>query len=393
MPTSVLASYLPPLLPFAAKALIVGAVVYGLLWVAGRFGARLAGAMNGMPLISGPALFLAYSSGGEAVAVRYSEYGILGGAVGAAFMVVYAVASHYTRPAWSLVAGLAVASTLALALQGVPVDPFIALAASLAALALGYAAIPPQPLPSARSVQMPRGQAALFACAIILALDLLTPVLGAAAIGIIAAAPTTAIVSLVLCHRLLGAPSARAFAASWNAGKAAGCMFSFVAAVGIPLAGFWTGFAAAIVAGAAVGAIGARLSRSTEAVCREGVSDWPAVGDVVLTEIGGARRLALVLALADDDGRMRAICAPVGRSLIEGERGRLPIMADRKGRWFADLTQRVVLDEGHDRWWRVSVLSYKERSLVVSTIGRMLDRRSSMLAARRAAAPSTALPA
>jgi hypothetical protein len=117
-----------------------------LVTVAGRrFGPRIGGWLNALPLVAGPVLFFLALEQGDAFVARAAEATLAGLAAVAAFSVIYAWTA-VTRSWWVCVlVGWTAFALLTVALQAVTWTAASGLALALAAFAIAPFTLPPLP--------------------------------------------------------------------------------------------------------------------------------------------------------------------------------------------------------------------------------------------------------
>jgi len=215
------------------KLLLVPGLI-ALVTLAGRrFGSRLGGWLNALPLVAGPVLFFLALEQGDAFVARAAEATLAGLAAVAAFSVIYAWTA-VARPWWVCVlVGWTAFAILTAALQAVAWTAASGLA--LAAFAIAPFTLPPlpdAPIPApAPAWDLPLRMAA--AVVLVLAVTGLATWLGPRLSGAITPFPIATTILLAFTHAQQGAPAAvgflRAFLpAMWSFG-----FFCFVLAVGV----------------------------------------------------------------------------------------------------------------------------------------------------------------
>jgi hypothetical protein len=200
-----------------------------------RFGPRIGGWLNALPLVAGPVLFFLALEQGDIFVARAAEGTLAGLAAVAAFSVIYAWVA-VARPWWVCVlVGWTAFALATLALQAVHWTAVSGLALALGAFGVAPFVLPPLPEspPSAAAPawDLPLRMAA--AVALVLLVTGLAAWLGPRLSGAITPFPIATTILLAFTHAQQGAPAAvgflRAFLpAMWSFG-----IFCFVLAVGV----------------------------------------------------------------------------------------------------------------------------------------------------------------
>lgn len=207
-----------------------------LVTVAGRrFGPRIGGWLNALPLMAGPVLFFLALEQGDAFVSRAAEATLAGLAAVAAFSVIYAWTA-VTRSWWVCVlVGWTAFALLTVALQAVTWTAASGLALALAAFAIApftLPSLPDAPIPAPAPVwDLPLRMGA--SVLLVLAVTGLAAWLGPRLSGAITPFPIATTILLAFTHAQQGAPAAVGFLhaflpAMWSFG-----FFCFVLAVGV----------------------------------------------------------------------------------------------------------------------------------------------------------------
>jgi hypothetical protein len=200
-----------------------------------RFGPRIGGWLNALPLVAGPVLFFLALEQGDAFVARAAEATLAGLAAVAAFSVIYAWTAVARRWWVCVLVGWTAFALLTVALQLVTWTAASGLALALAAFAIAPFTLPPLPdapiPPPAPAWDLPLRMGA--AVVLVLAVTGLAAWLGPRLSGAITPFPIATTILLAFTHAQQGAPAAvgflRAFLpAMWSFG-----VFCFVLAVGV----------------------------------------------------------------------------------------------------------------------------------------------------------------
>ena len=203
-----------------AKLVLVPALIAAITLAGARFGARVAGALTGLPVVAGPiALFLALEQGAP-FAARSAAATLAGEASLAAFCVLYA-RSAVRAPWWTSVAvgwlGFA-AGTLVLDRVDLGLPGAFATAAAMPAVMLACIPRPRTAAALGRSGGNSIGLRMLAGVALMLVLTAIAHALGPRLSGLLTVFPIATTVLAVFSHRDAGA----AFAAQLLRGLALG---------------------------------------------------------------------------------------------------------------------------------------------------------------------------
>jgi hypothetical protein len=230
----------------AVKLIVTPLVVLAASLVGRRWGEALGGWIVGLPLTSGPvAAFLAVERGASFAAE--ASAGSLAGAVAqVAFVCGYALAAPWGWPA-GLGGGAIAYVAAALALQAGALTPTTLFLVSLAALALGLAALPRGRRASAPSLapwwEIPARM--VFVTALVVTVTAFATTLGARASGVAASFPFIGAAFGVLAHRADGPQAGVAALRGMVAALFSFAFFFFTLGLALPRAGLLSAFAAA----------------------------------------------------------------------------------------------------------------------------------------------------
>lgn len=200
-----------------------------------RFGPRLGGWLNALPLVAGPVLFFLALEQGDAFVARAAQATLAGLAAVAAFSVIYAWTA-VARAWWVCVlVGWTAFAVLTVALQAVAWT-----AASGLALALAAFAIAPFTLPEFADAPIPAPAPAwdlplrmVAAVALVLGVTGLAAWLGPRLSGAITPFPVATTILLAFTHAQQGAPAAVGFLRAFLPAMWSFALFCFVLAVGV----------------------------------------------------------------------------------------------------------------------------------------------------------------
>jgi hypothetical protein len=190
-----------------ALKLLLAPLLIALVTLAGRrWGPAVAGALVGLPLTSGPVVFILALQHGTAFAAQ-SAVGALWGVIPlASFYLIYARLAHAARWPACFAGGLAAYAVAALPLRGVTLAAPAAAGATVAFLALVLVLLPAARAPSA----VPRPPAwdiplrMVVAAAMVVLLTTLARTLGPRLAGFLSPFPVMGAVLTVFTHRLEG---------------------------------------------------------------------------------------------------------------------------------------------------------------------------------------------
>jgi hypothetical protein len=213
-----------------------------------RFGPRLGGWLNALPLVAGPVLFFLALEQGDAFVAQAAGATLAGLAAVAGFAVIYARAAT-ARPWWLCVlVGWTSFGLLTVALHVVTWTPVSGLALALAAFGAAPWALPAFPDPAAPAPapgwDLPLRMAA--AVALMLAVTGLAAWLGPRLSGAITPFPIATTILLAFTHAQQGAPAAVGFLRAFLPAMWSFALFCFVLAVGVVGLGRDLGFLLAL---------------------------------------------------------------------------------------------------------------------------------------------------
>jgi hypothetical protein len=217
------------------KLILVPGLI-ALVTLAGRrFGPRLGGWLNALPLVAGPVLFFLALEQGDAFVARAAEATLAGLAAVAAFSVIYAWIAM-ARAWWVCVLiGWTAFAGLTVALQAVAWTAASGLALALAAFALAPFTLPELPdapiPPPAPAWDLPLRMVA--AVALMLAVTGLAAWLGPRLAGALTPFPIATTILLAFTHAQQGAPAAVGFLRAFLPAMWSFALFCFVLAVGV----------------------------------------------------------------------------------------------------------------------------------------------------------------
>jgi hypothetical protein len=219
-----------------------------------RFGPRIGGWLNALPLVAGPVLFFLALEQGEAFVARAALSTLAGLAAVAVFAVVYSWAA-VRRPWWACVlVGWTAFAGLTLALQTVAWTAGSGLALALGAFGLAPLALPPlpeaPPPAAAPAWDLPMRMAA--AVVLVLTVTGLAAWLGPRLSGALTPFPIATTILLAFTHAQQGAPAAVGFLRAFLPAMWSFALFCFVLAVGVVGLGREWGFLLALAVHLAV---------------------------------------------------------------------------------------------------------------------------------------------
>jgi hypothetical protein len=235
------------------KLVLAPGLIAAVTLAARRWGPRVGGALNALPVVAGPVLFLLALEHGEVFAARAAE-GTLAALVGvAAFTVAYAWAAR-TCPWWaSLLAGWAGFGLTAVLVQAVPWTAGSALAAALAGFGIAWGCLPAERgvprrfAPPAWDLPLRIGAAV----ALILTVTGLASWLGPRLSGILTPFPVATAILLAATHAQQGTAAAIGFLRAFLPAMWGFALFCFVFALAAVALGRDLAFLAALAANAA----------------------------------------------------------------------------------------------------------------------------------------------
>jgi hypothetical protein len=214
-----------------------------------RFGARIGGWLNALPLVAGPVLFFLALEQGEAFVARAALATLTGLAAVAAFAVVYAWTAT-RRPWWVCVAvGWAAFAALTVALQATSWSAVSGLALALSGFGLARFLLPGAPdapiPPPAPRWDLPLRMAA--AVVLVLVITGLAGWLGPRLSGALTPFPIATTILLAFTHAQQGAPAAVSFLRAFLPAMWSFALFCFVLACGVVELGRDRAFLGALV--------------------------------------------------------------------------------------------------------------------------------------------------
>ena len=248
----------------ALKLLLVPAFLLLLSLAGRRWGPAVAGWLAGLPVLTGPILFLLALENGSAFAAAAATVSLSAVFGAVAFIVTYARVCARRSPLPSLLAGLVIWSCAALLLTRLPLTNFISLGIALFALVMAPQLFPRISAPIL-TASLPRWELPLrmlAGAAITLAVTSLAAAIGPAWSGMFAVFPVITIVLSVFSHRTSGAAFAATMLRAMIWGLYALASFCFALAELLPRLGVGMSFLAATAAAIAVQwALKSRLHR------------------------------------------------------------------------------------------------------------------------------------
>jgi hypothetical protein len=219
-----------------------------------RFGPRIGGWLNALPLVAGPVLFFLAVEQGEAFVARAAGATLAGLAAVAAYAVIYSWMAVARRWWWCVLVGWAAFVVLTVALQAVPWTPVSGLALALGAFGVARFLLPPlpdAPLPApAPAWDLPLRMAA--AVVLVLLVTGLATRLGPRLSGALTPFPIATTILLAFTHAQQGAPAAVGFLRAFLPAMWSFALFCFVLAVSVAGLGRDLAFVAALVVQLAV---------------------------------------------------------------------------------------------------------------------------------------------
>jgi len=217
------------------KLILVPGLI-ALVTLAGRrFGSRIGGWLNALPLVAGPVLFFLALEQGDAFVAQAAEATLAGLAAVAAFSVIYSWTS-VARPWWVCVpVGWAAFAVLTVALQAVHWTAVSGLALALGTFGLArflLPRLPDAPIPAlAPAWDLPLRMAA--AVVLVLLVTGLAAPLGPRLSGAITPFPIATTILLAFTHAQQGAPAAVGFLRAFLPAMWSFALFCFVLAWGV----------------------------------------------------------------------------------------------------------------------------------------------------------------
>ena len=200
-----------------------------------RFGPRIGGWLNALPLVAGPVLFFLALEQGEAFVARAAEATLAGLAAVAAFAVTYSWTA-LARPWWVCVlVGWTVFGVLTIALQAVHWTAVSGLALALGAFGIARVLLPrlPEASPPARAPAWDLPSRMGSAVVLVLLVTGLAAWLGPRLSGAITPFPIATTILLAFTHAQQGAPAAVGFLQAFLPAMWSFALFCFVLAWGV----------------------------------------------------------------------------------------------------------------------------------------------------------------
>lgn len=248
----------------ALKLFLVPAFLLLLSLAGRRWGPEVAGWLAGLPLLTGPILFLLaleHGAGFAAAAATVALSAVFGAV---AFIVTYARVCARRSPALSLLSGLAVWCCTALLLPRLPPNNFVSLCIALLTLLIAPRLIPQIGVPvlTARLPKWELPLRMLAGAAVTLTVTTIAAAVGPAWTGMFAVFPVLAIVLAVFSHRASGPAFAATLLKSMVWGLYAFASFCLTVALMLPHQSVTLTFlAASAIAIAVQGLLKLRLHR------------------------------------------------------------------------------------------------------------------------------------
>ena len=239
------------------KLVLVPGLIALVTMASRRFGPRIGGWLNALPLIAGPVLFFLALEQGDLFVARAAEATLAGLTAVAAFAVMYAWVA-VARPWWVCVlVGWCAFALLTVAVQAVHWSALAGLALALGAFGLAPFLLPPfpdAPIPGAAPAwDLPLRMAA--AVVLVLLVTGLAAWLGPRLSGAITPFPIATTILLAFTHAQQGAPAAVGFLRAFLPAMWSFALFCFVLAVGAVGLGRDLGFLLALAVQVAVQAM------------------------------------------------------------------------------------------------------------------------------------------
>jgi hypothetical protein len=238
----------------ALKLVLTPAVMIAATLAGRRWGGAVSGWLVGLPLTSGPLVFVLTLEHGRRFAGRTAVGSLSGAIAEAAFCAGYALAPRAPLLAASL--GFAAA---AVAVHAAPLAPLLALVP--AALILALRVLPPFPARTETSVRAPRWDLparALVATGVVLVLAAAATTIGARLTGLLAVYPLYSAVLATFARRHEGRAAAVGLLRGLLVGLFSFAAFYSVLALALPRIGIAAGFASSIAAALIVQAVSLR---------------------------------------------------------------------------------------------------------------------------------------
>ena len=248
----------------ALKLLLVPAFLLLISLAGRRWGPAVAGWLAGLPVLTGPILFLLTLEHGREFTAAAATVSLSAVSGAVAFIVTYARVCARRSPALSLLAGLSVWCCAALLLTRLPPSNPVSLGLALLALVVAPKLFPriSAPVLTARLPKWELPLRMLAGAAITLAVTTLAAAIGPSWSGMFAVFPVITIVLSVFSHRASGPAFTATMLRAMIWGLYALAGFCFALAVLLPQQGVAVSFLAAIaVTVAAQWALKSRLHR------------------------------------------------------------------------------------------------------------------------------------
>ena len=233
---------------FALKLTLVPVFIAGVTLGSRRWGPRIGGWLNAVPMVAGPALLFLAIEQGTAFAAR-AALNTLAGLIGvAAFCLAYGWAA-LQAPWWvALAAGWAAFAVITFLLHDVPWQPWAALVAAATAFGLARVALPrvrgaPRQAPPP-AWDLPLRMAA--AVVLVIAVTSLAEKLGPRLSGTLTPIPIASAILLGFTHAQQGATGAIAFLRTFLPAMWSFVLFCFVLTLALVPFGWLLGFVAAL---------------------------------------------------------------------------------------------------------------------------------------------------
>ena len=219
-----------------------------------RFGPRIGGWLNALPLVAGPVLFFLALEQGERFVARAAESTLAGLAAVAAFAVIYSWSALRRRWWVCVLVGWAVFAALTIALQAVRWTAASGLGLAVAAFGLARLALPrlPEAPPPARAPSWDLPLRMASAVVLVLLVTGLAAWLGPRLSGAITPFPIATTILLAFTHAQQGAPAAVGFLRAFLPAMWSFALFCFVLAWGVVALGRDLAFGLALAASLAV---------------------------------------------------------------------------------------------------------------------------------------------
>lgn len=238
----------------ALKLLLVPAFLLLISLAGRRWGPAVAGWLAGLPVLTGPILFLLALEKGPAFAAAAATVSLSAVFGAVTFIVTYARMCAHRSPGISLLYGLASWCCAALLLTSLPLTNFASLGIALLALAIAPKLFPriSAPILSATLPKWETPLRMLAGAAVTLSVTSLATLIGPSWSGMFAVFPVITIVLSVSSHRVSGPAFAATLLRAMICGLYALTSFCFALAVLLPPRGVIVSFVAATAVALAV---------------------------------------------------------------------------------------------------------------------------------------------